>query len=52
MTVENDNRKNVNVCSNTRHKIIMLENTTFRIIVLLKSRDTHRDILRMLSGLN
>lgn len=46
MTVENHNRRNANVCSNTRHKMIMLENTTFKVIILfcLKA-ETHTEIL-------
>lgn len=49
MTVENDNRKNVNVCRNTRHKMIMLESTTFKIIILFSLKaETHIEI----NGLN
>lgn len=42
MTVEN-NRKNVNVCSSTRHKVIMLENVTaITIILFCLKADAHK----------
>jgi len=43
MTVENDNRKSVNVCSSTKHKMITLENVTVITIVLFcLNADAHK----------
>lgn len=43
MTVENDNRKSVNVCSSTKHKMITLENVTVITIVLFCLKvDAHK----------